>query len=132
MNLLSSNQWTRLAILTLSFGTLLGATACGGKSTKADRAPTERRTLQSNTPAPTPEILKDSPCGNPDWAKPPGSQGEDPVDPDFRATSRKGASANDADEDSVEAKKSAEDSSSDDPAPNPAEKSASDSEESVD
>lgn len=98
MNFLFQNRWMRTIILAVSLFTLLGATACGGKSTKSDAAPTERRTLQTNTPAPTPEILKDSPCGNPDWAKPPGSQGEEPVDQDFRATSRKKSSNDEEDE----------------------------------
>ncbi len=108
MNLMFKNRWTRLAIIAISLSSILGATACGGKAKKADRAPSERRTLQTNTPAPTGEILKDSPCGNPDWAKAPGSQGEDPVDADFRATKRKKSSPNDPAEEPAATEKAPE------------------------
>lgn len=93
MNILFTNRATRFAIITVALFTLLSATACGGKAKKADRAPSQQRVLQSKAPAPTGEVLKDSPCGNPDWAKPPGSTGPEPVDADFRATKRKKSDA---------------------------------------
>lgn len=112
MNFMFSNQWTKIAVIAVSLSAILGATACGGKAKKADRAPSERRSLQTNTPTPTGEILKDSPCGNPDWAKPPGSKGPEPADADFRATKREKSADNkpaDKQEQSDDAQDSVED-----------------------
>lgn len=93
MNLMRSNRSTRLIFIAVALFTFLSATACGGKAKKADRAPSERRVLQTEAPPPSTEVLKDSPCGNPDWAKPPGSAGEEAVDAEFRTTSRKKSAA---------------------------------------
>lgn len=88
MFLPNSNRYSHTALLLSALFLILGASACSSKAQKADRAPTERRVLQTNAPAPTKEVLKDSPCGNPDWAKPPGTAGDEPADADFRATTR--------------------------------------------
>lgn len=88
MNAPLANSLPRTLTFLLAIFLLAGAAACSGKSQKADRAPTERRVIQTSAPAPTAEVLKDSPCGNPDWAKPPGATGAEPADADFRVTSR--------------------------------------------
>ncbi|MBA2663801.1 MAG: hypothetical protein H0U74_16050 [Bradymonadaceae bacterium] len=70
------------ALLSLFTVASLG---CSSAPQSAERAPTERRVLQSANAAPTAEVLKDSPCGNPEWAKLPGDAGEEAVGSDYQA-----------------------------------------------
>lgn len=67
-------------IALLVFAALL-ASLWGCRSTsdtrRAERAPTERRVLRTASAPPTAEQLRDSPCGNPEWAKLPGLAGEE-------------------------------------------------------